>query len=71
VDPARVEAGRASVGAASWLQPFAGIFGDTSAFPVPRSTASILAFPGCFRGEILKLKAELAEIRRSICVRGG
>ena len=28
IDPARVELGRTSVGGASWLIPFANIFGD-------------------------------------------
>jgi hypothetical protein len=68
IDPHRVDLGRASVGATSG--PWAGIFGSPVAVlqRMPLYMARILAFPGCFRGEIEHLKAELEELKR---VRGG
>jgi hypothetical protein len=71
VDKWRAEIGRASIGAASWCMPFAGLFGNPAAVQryMPRHMARVLAFPGCFSGEIAVLKHELAELKRTFSVR--
>jgi hypothetical protein len=69
IDPQRVELGRASVGVTRG--PFYGVFGTPNAVlhSMPRRTARVLAFPGWLRGEIVTLRAELEEIRRTMSVR--
>jgi hypothetical protein len=71
LDLERFERARAAIGQASWCQSqaFAGIFGDANAFPIPHPMARVLAFPGCFGGELAAVRAELEELRR--VVRGG
>src|SRR5258708_11264684 len=58
---------RIAIGNASWLQPFFGIFGNpTIALRyAPLCTARVIKFPER-RSEIVKLKAELEEVRRAI-----
>jgi hypothetical protein len=70
VDQWRAEIGRASVGAASWCMPFGNLFGDPNAVLhyMPRPIARVLAFPGCFRGEIAQIRSELDELKRTIWV---
>ena len=65
VDQARVELGRRSIGAASWVHPFGEIFGDLKAVlrRVPRHVARVLKFPER-RNEIAKLRSEIEEIKR-------
>jgi hypothetical protein len=68
LDPARAELGQAAVGQASWLQPFANIFGSPSAFIELRPTATVINFPER-RSELAKLRDEAREIIQ--VVRGG
>lgn len=70
VDPQKLWLANLNVGYVG--SPFYGVFGSSTAvLSMPRHTARVLAFPGCPRGELARLRAELAEMRRSICVRGG
>jgi hypothetical protein len=69
IDPAAQGRARASVGQAEWLQPFSRLFGNPDAFSEPRQMARIIAFPGCFQGELAQIRAELEELKRTI--RGG
>jgi hypothetical protein len=60
---------RASVGAASWLSPFGGVFGDPNA-PLHYTTCHttrVLTFPER-RSEPAKLRAEVGETRKSLPV---
>jgi hypothetical protein len=67
-DPARAAAGRDAVGVT--CAAFYGIFGQPEAafHCLPRPSATLIAFPGSFGGQMAVLKHEIEEIKR---VRGG
>jgi hypothetical protein len=71
--PARVRQAQAAVGNASWLQPFANLFGNPDAFYVPPPSARIIGFPGCFHGKVAEIRAEIRaeidELKRTTFVR--
>jgi hypothetical protein len=53
---------------ASWCVPFGGIFGNPAAVPYYNPSARIIAFPGCPRGELAKLRHEIKEMNRVVRV---
>jgi hypothetical protein len=67
IDPMRTWRARIAIGNASWLQLFFGIFGDPTILLsyAPLYTARIIRFPER-RSEIVKLKAELDEVKQAI-----
>jgi hypothetical protein len=61
-DPERIKLCRTSIGTASWLSPFGGVFGDpNAAFHMPCFTARVLAFP--------ERCSELAQLRPERAIR--